>query len=278
MAANDEPVLWIDGDLVPLSKAFIPVTDHSFLAGDGAFETFGVVDETPVGTTRHLTRLRHSLHGLNLELDTPDTELAEAVTKVVDANPGGCDWVRMTVTGGDAPFSTERHTSEPRIVIAPGITPEEPESVAVVTAPWPRNELGALAGLKTTSYAENAVALAYAKNRQASEVLFANTRGELCEGATTNVFVVLDSELVTPPLTSGCLEGVTRYLVLSSCEVSERPILMNELPYAAEAFLTSSVRGAIPITRIDDRELPIGPRAREAQDKYVALIKENPDP
>src|SRR4029453_16325426 len=88
------------------------------------------------------------------------------------------------------------------------------ESAAVAIAPWPRNERGATAGLKTTSYAENAIALAWAVERGASEAIFANTTGALCEGTGSNVFVSFDGRLVTPPLSAGCLAGVTRELLL----------------------------------------------------------------
>ena len=76
-----------------------------------------------------------------------------------------------------------------------------PASAAVVVVPWTRNERAATAGLKTTSYADNVVALAYAKERGAVEAIFANTRGELCEGTGSNIFVVVDGVLVTPPST-----------------------------------------------------------------------------
>ena len=80
--------------------------------------------------------------------------------------------------------------------------------------PWPRNERGALAGLKTTSYAENVVALAHAAERGATEAVFANLPGHLCEGTGSNVFYVVDGELRTPTLASGCLAGITRALLL----------------------------------------------------------------
>ena len=83
-----------------------------------------------------------------------------------------------------------------------------------MVVPWPRNELGALSGLKTTSYAENVRALAYAAERGGSEAIFANTAANLCEGTGTNIFVVAGGRLITPPLSAGCLAGVTRALVL----------------------------------------------------------------
>ena len=83
--------------------------------------------------------------------------------------------------------------------------------------PWTRNERGATAGLKTISYAANVRALAYAEARGASEAIFANTQGNLCEATGSNVFLVLEGTLVTPPPTAGCLLGVTRGLLLELC-------------------------------------------------------------
>ncbi|MFD7946351.1 aminotransferase class IV, partial [Streptomyces sp. NPDC059744] len=127
---------------------------------------------------------------------------------------------------------------------------------AVITVPWTRNERGALAGLKTTSYAENVVALARAHEQGASEALFANTVGQLCEGTGTNVFVVLDGRLHTPPLASGCLAGITRALVVEWAGAHETELPMDVLEHADEVFVTSSLRDVQAVHRIDGRELP----------------------
>jgi branched-chain amino acid aminotransferase len=125
----------------------------------------------------------------------------------------------------------------------------------VVTVPWPRNERGALAGLKTTSYAENVVALAYAAERGAGEALFANLAGNLCEGTGSNVFYVVDGEVRTPTLASGCLAGVSRALVLEwfgAREVDEPADVLNR---AEEVFLASTTRDVQPVRRCDGRVL-----------------------
>jgi len=115
-------------------------------------------------------------------------------------------------------------------------------------------------GLKTTSYAENVVALAHALAHGAGEALLTNTRGELCEGTGSNVFLGLDGELVTPPLSSGCLAGITRELLLewsasAGTPVAERPLTLDDLRSADEVFITSSTRDVQPVARVDDRGL-----------------------
>jgi branched-chain amino acid aminotransferase len=141
-----------------------------------------------------------------------------------------------------------------------------------------RNERAATAGLKTTSYADNVIALARAKAHGAVEALFANTRGELCEATGSNVFVALDGTLRTPPLDSGCLAGITRELVLEWCahegvEVVEETLPLDVLERADEVFLTSSIKDVFPVSAVDGRGLaapgPLTARVREVWDRYV---------
>jgi branched-chain amino acid aminotransferase len=139
------------------------------------------------------------------------------------------------------------------------------ETAQVATVPWPRNERGAIAGLKTTSYAENVVARAEAKRRGATEAVFANLAGHLCEGTGSNVFYVVDGELRTPTLASGCLAGVTRGLVLEWFGGREVDEPIEVLAEASEVFLASTTRDVQGVERWDDRDLPApGPVTVEA--------------
>lgn len=152
-------------------------------------------------------------------------------------------------------------------------------TTAVATVPWTRNERGATAGLKTTSYAENVIALAHAKDKGGTEAIFGNTRGELCEGTGSNIFVVVDGVLRTPLLDSGCLAGITRELAIewargAGIEVREEALPMTVLETADEAFLTSTTRDVQPIHAVDGRELrapgPVTMRVQEAFAKASA--------
>jgi branched-chain amino acid aminotransferase len=150
------------------------------------------------------------------------------------------------------------------VVVAAPIDPAA-ETTAVITVDWPRNERGALAGLKTTSYGENVVALAAARERGASAAVFANLAGHLCEGTGSNVFYVVDGELRTPTLASGCLAGVTRALVLEWYGAREVDEPMEVCAGADEIFLVSTTRDVQGVHRWNDRELPApGPVTREA--------------
>ena len=205
---------WVDGSLLPDPHArAVRVTDHGLTVGDGVFETLKVVDGRPFALGPHLDRLERSATGLGL--DAPDRdEVLAGVRAVLDAAPLSLGRLRITVTGGPAPMGSGRGGEGQTITVVADEMPPAAPSSAIVTVPWPRNERGATAGLKTTSYAENVVALAHARSQGADEAVFANTVGELCEGTGSNIFYVVDGELRTPTLASGCLAGVTRALVL----------------------------------------------------------------
>lgn len=183
--------------------------------------------------------------------------------------------LRITYTGGLSPLGSDRGDAGPTLVVALGETKRRPDTTAAVTVPWTRNERSALAGLKTTSYAENVVALARAHEHGATEALFANTVGALCEGTGSNVFVVVDGELHTPRLASGCLAGITRALAVEWTGAHESDLPFDVLERAEEIFLTSTLRDVQAVHRIDGRELtdvpgPVTTKAMRIWDERAA--------
>ena len=269
----------MDGALVDADEARISPFDHGLLTGDGAFETLIAYDGKPFAVRRHLERLAVSCKGMGLE--SPDAaELRAALDAVVDANGLTSCRLRVTVTGGDSPLGSDRGQQGPTVVVAAGALTPWPATADVVVVPWTRNEKGALAGLKTTSYGENVVALAYAKERGASEAILGNTVGQLCEGTGSNVFVGIGGRLVTPPLRSGCLAGVTRALVLEATDAVEEDLPLSALAEADEAFLTSTTREVQPIRAVDGRELPAapGPLTGAAAAAFKSVVSRSIDP
>ncbi|HEV7885925.1 MAG TPA: aminotransferase class IV, partial [Acidimicrobiales bacterium] len=244
--------VWLNGSLVPASEARISPFDHGLLTGDGVFETLKVYGGVPFAPRRHFERLAASALGMGLPLPSLLT-LRTALDAVVAANGLVDGRLRITVTGGDSPLGSDRGSAGPTVLVAGGPLPVWPESVDVVTVPWPRNERGALAGLKTISYGENVVALAYARRAGAGEAVFGNLAGNLCEGTGTNVFLVPagSGRLVTPPLSSGCLAGVTRALLVESGVAVEEDVPLSALASADEAFLASTTREVQPISAVD---------------------------
>lgn len=243
---------WCNGSLIAADAPAIAILDHGFTVGDGVFEAIKVVNGVPFALTRHLDRLARSAAGLGLPVPD-DGMLRVAVAEVLHDFDSALGRVRMTYTAGISPLGSGRATVAPTLVVVVTEATPYPATTGAVVVPWPRNERGALAGLKTTSYAENVVALAYAEERDASEAIFANTVGNLCEGTGTNVFCVFGDTVVTPPLSAGCLAGVTRDLVVEWCGVDERDIALADLPSADEIFLTSTTRDVQGLDRLDGR-------------------------
>jgi branched-chain amino acid aminotransferase len=281
---EDDPVVWIDGGLLTTSAARVSPFDHGLLVGDGVFETLRVYEGVPFAWTRHHDRLHRSAAGLGLEAPASD-ELRAATDAVLEANGLTDARIRLTVTGGPAPLGSERGTAGPTVIVAASAMRPWPRAVRVVHAPWTRNETSAVAGLKTTSYAENVRALAFAHERDGGEAIFANTRGELCEATGSNVFVVRNGVVRTPPPAAGCLLGVTRALVLELCAAGgiaaeETTLAPGTLALADEAFLTSSTREVQAISHVDGLALPAapGPTTAALATAFADLVARDPDP
>lgn len=250
---------WINGDLLPEATApAVLVSDHGLTVGDGVFEAIKVVAGLPFALDRHLDRLQRSAAGLGLPIVDDDVVRSGVAAVLADFEPP-LGRLRITLTGGPAPMGSGRGDAAPTLIVVADAMSPWPEATAVATVPWPRNERGALAGLKTTSYAENVVALAHARERGASEAVFANLAGHLCEGTGSNVFYVVDGELRTPTLASGCLAGVTRALILEWYGGREVDEPIEVVRSASEVFLASTTRDAQAVSRWDDLELATGP-------------------
>ncbi|MFD7625809.1 aminotransferase class IV [Streptomyces sp. NPDC059851] len=273
-------MIWLDGALRDAESARVSVFDHGLTVGDGVFETLKAEGGRVFALTRHVERLTRSARGLGLPDPDPD-EVRRACEAVLGANPMPLGRLRITYTGGLSPLGSDRGDSGPTLVVAVGETTRRPDTTSVITVPWVRNERSAVSGLKSTSYAENVVALAAAHKAAASEALFANTLGRLCEGTGSNVFVVMDGELHTPPLSSGCLAGITRALVVEWAGAKETDLPFEVLEQAEEVFLTSTLRDVQGVRRIDGRSFAAaapGPVTAEAMRIFDVRAADDLDP
>lgn len=274
---------WIDGVVLESPEApAVSVLDHGLVVGDGVFETVQVAAGRPFALTRHLDRLVRSAEGLGIGL--PDLGFVrQGVDAVLDGQRYPFARLRIMVTSGPGAMGSPRGPGPLTYIAVAEETVPPAASTAVVTAAWPRNERGILAGLKTTSYAENAALVEYARARGATETIVPNTAGHLCEGTGANIFYEHEGRLVTPTLDSGCLAGVTRALVLEWCSedlaIIEEDAPIERLQSAEEMFIVSTTRNVMAVHRIDDRELAApGPLTKRASDAFLARMAENADP
>lgn len=257
---------WVNGQLLAdPDDAAVPVTDRGFTVGAGVFETMKVVDGVPFALTRHLARLAEGAFVLGLP--SPDDDLVRrGVADVLAATPLPLGRMRITWTG-----TTLAVTAAPFAAYPP--------TTDVVTSPWPRNERSPLAGIKCTSFADNTLSTAHAAAAGAGEALLANLADDLCEGAGSNVFYVLDGELRTPTRESGCLGGVTRALVLKWHGAREVDAPMSVLAEASEVFLTSSTRDVQPVHAVDGRALQApGPVTEVVRRVWAEQARNGVDP
>ncbi|MCV2394517.1 aminotransferase class IV [Actinotalea sp. M2MS4P-6] len=280
----DDIVVWVDGRLRDPAEPAISAVDHGITVGDGVFETCQAVDGQAFALSRHLRRLTRSARGLGL--DDPDLdEVRAGIAAVLDGRPD-LGRIRITVTAGVGPLGSTRSGGRQTVVVVAGAA-GAPRPVRSVRVPWVRNERSPLTGLKTTSYAENVVAVAAATKVGADESWLANTRGELCEGTGSNVFVEVGGELLTPPLSSGCLAGITRELVLEWSAQAGLPVREQTLPWSvldtvtagdAGLALCGSIRTFVPVVELDGVALEPFPLTLEVAELYRRRAADDIDP
>lgn len=278
---TDQLRIWIDGTVFSdPSQARVAATDHGLVVGDGVFEALKVTAEGPFTVGRHLDRLTRSARAMGLQ--EPDHAVVREAIAAVLADRTYVDGkIRITYTGGRGPLGSQAPFGPPTLVVASDTRALSEPSVAIVTAPWSRNENGALAGVKSTSYGENVLALAYAAERGAAEAILLNTAGNVCEGTGSNIFCVFGSEIITAPLSAGPLAGITRDLVLKWCDVTESDLTLTEAQSADEVFITSSLRDVQAVHRWDAVDFSpdaTGPRTREVAELFARRSGDSLEP
>lgn len=255
---TDLPLVWHDGRIIDAETPIATALDHGVLLGDGLFEAIVIVDGVARHLDRHLARLRRGLAVLDIEGSPDDDELRSAINGLVAASGRSDGRLRITVTAGDG-ISTRRRGARPNTFLTFDRPVPTPTSVTLLTSPWPRNERSPFAGIKSTNWAENAAALRLAAAHGFDNALFLDTRGRVSECATANVHAVMDGIVCTPPLGTGCLAGIAREVLLHEDIEIERELTPADLRRADTVFITSSTTGPVPVTRIDDDDLPVDP-------------------
>ena len=276
---TDQLRIWIDGIVVSdAAEARVSAVDHGLVVGDGVFEALKVTAAGPFAVRRHLERMTRSARAM--ELPDPDHALVRhAIDQVLIGRRWDEGRIRITYTGGTGPLGSQSPFGPPTLVVAVEPRTLSPAISSVVTAPWRRNEHGALTGVKSTSYAENVRGLSYARHRDATEAIFLNTAGNVCEGTGSNIFCVFGDQVVTPPLSAGPLAGVTRDLLLEWCVIEEADLTPAEAAGANEVFISSSMRDVQSVRRWDEIEYAApGQRTIQIAAEFARRSVEQIDP
>lgn len=237
--------------------------DDGFFFGVGAFETIAVAAGQPLLLDAHLARLQRTCAylGIDVDADMLDREVRERATAPEMAD--GRWAMKLTVT------------PENRLItVRPN--PYGPESYergySLVTSAVRRNEGSPITAMKTLCYADCILAKRAARAAGFDEPVMLNNRGELAEGATTNLFLVLDGRVLTPPVKSGLLPGVARAWVLEQGTAEEAVLYPEDLARCEETFVTNSLMGVMPVRSIDGRRLSSREHARALLERWQAEI------
>ena len=249
--------VWLDGEFLPEDKAKIPATDPAFLHGRGIFETLRAYNGSPFLLAEHVDRLMLSAAHFKIPIGRP--ELEGVVPELCARNKTPDAVIRLTLSAGGHLLAQSRE----RKPVPDGWLSQGAE---IMVAPWRRDPRAPLCGHKTTSYFENVLIHDEAVRRGCVDALFVGPKGELLEGAVTNVFLVLAGKLVTPKLNPGVLPGITRWSVMELEKTKEKVLRVKDLWKAEEAFVTNSVLEVVPIQK------PPGPVTTRVMEAYKGLV------
>jgi branched-chain amino acid aminotransferase len=263
--------VWIDGAPVDAAEARVPVFDRGFLYGDSVYEVLRTFSGRPFGMVPHLERLERSAAGLEMTIP-PRAEIERAIAETLAAAGEADAYIRIIVTRGAGEIGLDPAMADrPRliVIVRPVHLPDASayeNGVEVAIVGRSRTSPGAPGAtvdpaVKSGNYLVSVLAVAEARRRGAYEAILCDAVGRITEGGSSNFFVVRGGRCATPPLSVGLLEGITRRTVIELCRAAELPV--DEVPLwpvdlrrAGEAFITSSVRGIVPVVTVDGQ--PIG--------------------
>lgn len=272
---------FLDGAILPIREAKVPATDRGFLLGDGAFEVFRTYGGTPFRLGAHMERLRASLAGVGIPLPMPWGDLERGLLALV-RRAGADVTVRVTVSRGSGgegylPPADPRGTVFAFCRPLPDVDCLRARGLAAILSRTRRMPAACLdPAWKTASGLPLVLARKEAADAGADEAILLNLEGEIAEGSHTNVFVVRDGAVRTPPLGAGILSGVTRAAVRETSGAREEVLRPDDLRRADEAFLTYTSAGPVPLVALDGAPVGTGragPATLEAIRRFDDLLR-----
>jgi branched-chain amino acid aminotransferase len=278
----------VNGRITAPEEASVSPLDRGFLYGDSVYETIRTYGGRPFLLREHLERLRRSAGRLAIPHERIPIDLAAGIEETLARAGNGESAIRVILSRGVGGIGYDAdECGPPTVVIHVRPCPEIPaswrrEGVDVAIVDVTRNPSSAVdPAIKSSNLLNNLLAWQAARRLRVFEPILPNARGHLTEGATSNLFLVRDSRLATPALESGLLRGITRDLVLDLARsegipTSEEELAPEALREADEAFLTSTLKGILPIRRCDGwpiREGRPGPLTRCLMDLFEARVQ-----
>ena len=265
----------VNGRVFDEAHAVISVFDHGFLYGEGVYETLRTFNGEPFLFERHMQRLRNSAGMLMLPVPLSDEEMSARCRETMAAaglgdGPANEAYIRILLTRGEGELSYDPaacRTPSIIIIVKPHVDPPASayeRGVMLSLVDVVRNHPGSVNPLiKSNNLLNNALAMQEAHRRGAFEGVMRNFRGELAECTTSNLFIAKDGVVLTPPITAGLLPGITRAFLFevgaeAGVAVREAVLRDEDLLGADEAFVTSTTRGVLPATAVDDHRIGTG--------------------
>ena len=277
--------VFINDKLVDAEKACISATDSGFLYGSGLFETMRCNNGVVFCLDDHLDRLFTSAEKLSINNTYTKDYISEAIYKVLETNNLTDARIRLTITAG--PMSAGEQERKSTLLITAVQLEDYPaqyyqKGVMVVLSPYRQNPADAACGHKTTSYFSRMLALQIAHSKGAAEALWFTTANYLAEGCISNVFLVKDSAIYAPTVSTPVLAGIARKTVCriaqeNSLKLIEKELDIEELLGADEIFLTNVIMKILPVTGVEKHTVgdgKVGPVVKKLQKLYDRFIED----
>jgi branched-chain amino acid aminotransferase len=250
----DKLVTSINGKIVRRGQDKISVFDNSLLYADGLFEACLAVDDYIVSLSDHLSRLYRGARVMGMKLPVSRRTMTAWVRETVKTHPDRVKKIRITVTAGESARWTGRH-GPPQVIIsaAPNVFPSQPYRLHLSEFRVDQDSI--FRRIKTISYAIHAAALRQARAKKCDDALLINEKGQVAEASSANLYWAKKNRIYTPPLSSGCLDGITRRIVIRdghryAAKVVEKNGTLTDLIAADEVFITSSLKLVVPVISI----------------------------
>jgi branched-chain amino acid aminotransferase len=286
----DELLVYVDGKFSRKSEAKVSVYDHGLLYGDGVFEGIRAYNGIVFKLKEHIDRLYRSAHPIFLKIPLTKAEMSKAVVETLKKNNLTDAYIRLVVTRGVGDLGLDpRKCPKPTVIIITEPTlvlhsPEKLEKGISTVITWVRRNSvdAATHELKSLNYLNSILGKIEANNSGVDEAICLDKAGYVCEGVGENIFIVRDGKLLTPPLSSGALDGITRTFIINlakkmGIEVTERNITPNELFTADEAFFTGTAAEVAPIHDVNGRVIGAGkqgPVTKRIMQEFLKALKD----